>query len=63
MKVLVNLSTLGARPTGLGVYAARCAQAVAESFDAELVAPDSYAGPGRVTVRGTIGGASTRGAP
>ena len=51
MKVLVNLSTLGARPTGLGVYAARCAQAVAEAFDAELVAPDSYAGPGRVTVR------------
>jgi glycosyltransferase involved in cell wall biosynthesis len=51
MKLLVNLSTLGTRPTGLGVYAARCARAACEAFDAELVAPDSYAGPGRVVLR------------
>ena len=51
MKLLMNLSTLGARPTGLGVYAARCARAACEAFDVELVAPDSYAGPGHVVLR------------
>jgi glycosyltransferase involved in cell wall biosynthesis len=63
MKLLVNLSTLGAKPTGLGVYAAHCAQAVAEAFDAEFIAPASYSGPGRVTVRSpeniTIGAGRT----
>ncbi len=51
MKLLINLSTLGAKPTGLGVYAARCAQAACEAFDADLIAAASYKGPGHVVTR------------
>jgi len=51
MRLLINLSTLGAKPTGLGVYTARCAQAACEAFDAHLIAAESYTGPGRVIDR------------
>ncbi len=55
MKLLINLSTLGTKPTGLGVYTARCALAACEAFDADVIAAREYAGPGRV-VRRSPGG-------
>ncbi|WP_157269980.1 glycosyltransferase family 4 protein [Azohydromonas aeria] len=48
MKLLMNLSTLGPQPTGLGVYAQHCAQAACRAFEAEVVAPPSYHGGGVV---------------
>lgn len=38
MRLIVNLSTLGPRPTGLGVYAARSARAICERFEADVIA-------------------------
>lgn len=49
MKLLVNLSTLNPKPTGLGVYTARCAEVAARNFDAEIIAPSNYRGAGRLT--------------
>jgi glycosyltransferase involved in cell wall biosynthesis len=40
MKLLVNISSLGARPTGLGVYGMHCAQALSNAFDVDVVAAD-----------------------
>ncbi len=51
MKLLVNLSMLGPRPTGLGVYAGHCAQAADAAFDTEVIAPPSYRGDARVALR------------
>jgi len=51
MKLLVNLSMLGSRPTGLGVYAGHCAQAADAAFDTEVVAPPSYGGAAHVATR------------
>jgi glycosyltransferase involved in cell wall biosynthesis len=51
MKLLVNLSMLGPQPTGLGVYAGRCALAASAAFDAEVVAPPSYRGGAHVASR------------
>jgi glycosyltransferase involved in cell wall biosynthesis len=50
-KLLINLSMLGPRPTGLGVYAVRCGRVAAQAFDAELIAADGYGGPGRIALR------------
>lgn len=44
MQLLMNLSMVGQRPTGLGHYAQRCAQAASQSLDCELVAPAGWDG-------------------
>lgn len=45
MRLVVNLSTLGPRPTGLGIYSTHCARAICASFDADLVAAESAGYP------------------
>lgn len=40
--LVVNLSMLGSRPTGLGVYAERCAKALAERFEISVVAGHGF---------------------
>jgi glycosyltransferase involved in cell wall biosynthesis len=47
MKLLVNMSVAGEKATGLGVYAAHCADSIFRAFDAELVAPATYSGLGQ----------------
>lgn len=51
MKLLINLSMLGPRPTGLGVYAGHCARAADAAFDTEVIAPPSYRGDAHVALR------------
>ncbi|APW37490.1 hypothetical protein RD110_10055 [Rhodoferax koreense] len=48
MKLLVNMSVVGTKSTGLGVYATHCADAITRMFDADIVAPAGYLGQGRV---------------
>lgn len=40
--LVVNLSMLGTRPTGLGVYAERCARALSERFEISVVAGNGF---------------------
>jgi glycosyltransferase involved in cell wall biosynthesis len=42
MKLLLNLSTLGPNPTGLGVYAKRCADAACDAFESSVIASGAY---------------------
>lgn len=37
MKLVINLSMLGSRPTGLGVYSENCARGITERFHCELI--------------------------
>ncbi len=48
MKLIANLSMLGPRPTGLGVYARHCAQALLRAFDIALIAGQDS--PGRAPI-------------
>lgn len=49
-KLLLNLSILGPRPTGLGVYASRCANALVDRFEVSVVANKGYAAGAPVAV-------------
>lgn len=49
-KLLLNLSILGPKPTGLGVYASRCAKALVNRFDVSVVANKGYAAGAPVAV-------------
>lgn len=40
MRLLVNVSSIGARSTGMGVYATQCARALTRAFDCDVVAPE-----------------------
>ncbi len=51
MKLLVNISSIGPRPTGLGVYALRCARAVEARLGAEVVAAAGVEGFDNVVLR------------
>ena len=49
-KLLLNLSVLGPKPTGLGVYATHCADALASTFDLSVVANRGYEAKAHVAV-------------
>jgi glycosyltransferase involved in cell wall biosynthesis len=51
MKLLVNISSLGSRPTGLGVYGLRCAQALSRALDVDVVAADGVEAFDNVVLR------------
>lgn len=51
MKLIANLSMLGPKPTGLGVYSGHCSQALASRFTASFIAGQSPCPPGEVLVK------------
>ena len=60
MKLICNLSMLGSRPTGLGVYSENCVAGLADRFELALIAGNGIQPRGDVLVRTpesiTIGG-------
>lgn len=40
MRLLVNVSSIGERSTGMGVYAKHCARTLTDAFDCDVVAPE-----------------------
>lgn len=51
MRLLFNLSMLGSKPTGLGVYSENCAMGLGERFDLDLIAGGGNLPRGRVAVQ------------
>lgn len=51
MRLLFNLSMLGPRPTGLGVYSENCAKGLGDRFDIDLIAGGGMLPRGRVALR------------
>lgn len=51
MQLVLNLSMLSDRPTGLGVYSAHCAEALAQRFDVGIIAGAGPLPPGDVLWR------------
>jgi glycosyltransferase involved in cell wall biosynthesis len=51
MELVVNLSMLGAKPTGLGVYSEHCARGIAERFNVKLIAGAGKLPPGEVILQ------------
>lgn len=62
--LVVNLSMLGARPTGLGVYAERCAKALSERFEISVVAGHGFVpdAPRLVSAPASVAIGASRGA-
>jgi len=51
MQLVLNLSMLGQNPTGLGVYAGHCADALARRFNVQLIAGSGANPPGEVVAQ------------
>ena len=52
MELVINLSMLGPKPTGLGVYSEHCAYGIAERFNTKLIAGAGNLPNGEVLSRG-----------
>jgi glycosyltransferase involved in cell wall biosynthesis len=51
MKLLCNLSMLGSRPTGLGVYAEHCISGLLQRFHLDLIAGSGFLPEGEILVK------------
>lgn len=51
MDLVVNLSMLGEKPTGLGVYSEHCAHGLANRFDIELISGSGNLPEGKMLIR------------
>ena len=51
MRLLVNVSSIGERSTGMGVYATHCARALNAAFDCDFAAPESIDAYDHVVLR------------
>ena len=54
MRLLVNVSSIGERSTGMGVYATHCARALSDAFDCDVVAPEGATSFDQVILRAPL---------